>query len=87
MVVPSGEPLPNNPVRPRNPLPPPFCSRNLPNHPRFLQRSLFVERILTGLLILGVGVTVLFGILKLRRMQMDYTSRFPPKDEKSKDSK
>jgi hypothetical protein len=39
------------------------------------------------LLVLGMGVTVLFGILKLQRMQMDYTSRLPPKDEKSKDPK
>jgi hypothetical protein len=49
--------------------------------------AFFAERILTGLLVLGMGVTVLFGILKLQRMQMDYTSRLPPKDEKSKDSK
>jgi hypothetical protein len=37
---------------------------------------------LTGLLILGVGATVLFGILKLRQMQMDYDLRCPTKDEK-----
>ena len=40
------------------------------------------ERMLTGLLVLGLGVTVLFGILKLRRMQMDYDLRCPTKDEK-----
>ena len=39
------------------------------------------ERILTGLLVLGMGATVLFGVLKLRQMQMDYTLRYPPKHE------
>jgi hypothetical protein len=41
-----------------------------------------VERILTGLLVLGLGATVFYGVLKLRRMQMDYTLRCPPEDEK-----
>lgn len=40
------------------------------------------ERVLTGLLVLGLGVTVLFGILKLRQMQKDYTLRCPHKGEK-----
>ena len=40
------------------------------------------ERMLTGLLVLGLGATVLFGILKLRQMQMDYDLRSPPKEEK-----
>lgn len=40
------------------------------------------ERVLTGLLVLGMGATVLFGILKLRQMQMDYDLRCPTKDEK-----
>ncbi|MFO1323241.1 MAG: hypothetical protein U1F15_04170 [Burkholderiales bacterium] len=40
------------------------------------------ERVLTGLLVLGMGVTVLFGILKLKRMQQDYTLRCPHKDDK-----
>jgi hypothetical protein len=40
------------------------------------------ERILTGLLVLGLGATVFFGILKLKQMQTDYTMRSPPKDEK-----
>jgi len=40
------------------------------------------ERLLTGLLILGMGATVLLGILKLRQMQMDYDLRCPTKDEK-----
>lgn len=40
------------------------------------------ERVLTGLLVLGMGVTVLYGILMLGRMQKDYTLRAPHKDEK-----
>ncbi len=40
------------------------------------------ERMLTGLLVLGLGAIVLFGILKLRQMQMDYDLRCPTKDEK-----
>jgi hypothetical protein len=40
------------------------------------------ERILTGLLVLGLGATVFFGILKLRQMQTDYVLRCPPKEEK-----
>jgi hypothetical protein len=46
-----------------------------------------VERVLTGLLVLGLGATVFFGILKLRRMQADYTRRFPAKEEKTKEDK
>ena len=42
------------------------------------------ERMLTGLLVLGMGATVLFGILKLRQMQTDYDLRCPPKEEKDK---
>jgi len=42
----------------------------------------FTERMLTGLLVLGVGATVLYGILKLRKMQMDYDLRWPSKGEK-----
>jgi len=41
-----------------------------------------IERMLTGLLILGMGATVLYGILKLRQMQVDYDLRCPPKEEK-----
>jgi hypothetical protein len=40
------------------------------------------ERILTGLLILGIGAAVSYGILKLRKMQMDYDLRRPPKEAK-----
>jgi hypothetical protein len=39
-----------------------------------------MERALTGLLILGMGATVFFGILKLKQMQTDYTMRSPPKE-------
>jgi hypothetical protein len=46
------------------------------------QGMYFGERILTGLLILTMGVTVVFGILKLKQMQMDYTRRYPPDDDK-----
>jgi hypothetical protein len=38
------------------------------------------ERVLTGLLVLGLGATVFFGILKLKQMQTDYTTRSPPKE-------
>jgi hypothetical protein len=38
------------------------------------------ERILTGLLVLGLGATVFFGILKLKQMQTDYTMRSPHKE-------
>ena len=41
-----------------------------------------IERMLTGLLVVGVGATVLYGIFKLREMQMDYDLRSPPKGEK-----
>ena len=40
------------------------------------------ERMLTGLLIVGVGAIVLYGILKLRQMQADYDLRCPHKEEK-----
>jgi hypothetical protein len=41
-----------------------------------------VERMLTGVLIVGMGATVLYGILKLKRMQADYDLRCPPKGDK-----
>jgi len=41
-----------------------------------------VERRLVVLLVLAMGATVLYGVLKLRRMQADYDQRCPPKDEK-----
>ena len=40
------------------------------------------ERLLTGLLVLGLGAIVLFGVLKLRAMQTDYDLRCPHKEEK-----
>jgi len=40
------------------------------------------ERVLTGTLILGLGLTILFGILKLKQMQAEYTRRAPHKEEK-----
>ena len=40
------------------------------------------ERMLTGVLVLGLGATVLFGVLKLRKMQIDYDLRAPVKEEK-----
>jgi hypothetical protein len=40
-----------------------------------------VERVLTSTLILGLGALVLYGILKLRRMQADFDLRCPPKDD------
>ena len=48
----------------------------------YRQGMYFSERILTVLLILAMGVTVVFGILKLKQMQMDYTRRYPPDDDK-----
>ena len=45
------------------------------------QADYVVERVLTGLLILGMGATVLYGILKLRSMQMDYDLRCPSKEK------
>jgi hypothetical protein len=39
------------------------------------------ERMLTGLLVLGLGATVFYGVLKLRQMQTDYTLRCPSEDE------
>ena len=43
-----------------------------------------VERTLVSLLILGMGATVLYGVLKLRAMQLDFDARSPPKEEKEK---
>jgi hypothetical protein len=41
-----------------------------------------MERIFAGGLILGMGATVTYGILKFRRMQVDYDLRCPSKEEK-----
>jgi len=48
----------------------------------YREGSYDTERVLTGLLVLGLGATVFFGILKLKQMQTDYTLRSPPKEEK-----
>ena len=48
----------------------------------YRQGMYFGERILTVLLILAMGVTAVFGIFKLKQMQMDYTRRYPPDDGK-----
>ena len=42
----------------------------------------FTERVLTGLLILGMDATVLYDVLKLKQMQTEFTGRSPSKDEK-----
>jgi len=41
-----------------------------------------VEKSLVGLLVLIMAATVLYGVLKLRQMQTDYTERCPPKEGK-----
>jgi hypothetical protein len=46
------------------------------------QAAYGVERMMAGLLILGMGATVLYGILKFRKMQMDYDRRCPVKADK-----
>jgi len=48
----------------------------------YREGSYDTERVLTGLLVLGLGATVFFGILNLKQMQTDYTLRSPPKEEK-----
>ncbi len=44
--------------------------------------SYHVERILTGLLVVAMAITVFYGVLKLRQMQADYDLRCPPKAPK-----
>lgn len=41
-----------------------------------------MERKFVGLLVLAMVATVFYGVLKLRRMQADYTLRCPPKEPK-----
>src|SRR5215472_1068503 len=43
-----------------------------------------IERLLVGLLVLGMGAVVVYGILKLRQMQADFDARSPHKEEKEK---
>jgi hypothetical protein len=46
------------------------------------QGAFGVEKTLGGLLVLGMAVTVFYGVLKLRQMQADYDLRRPPKESK-----
>jgi hypothetical protein len=46
------------------------------------QGAYHVERTLTGLLVIVMAITVLYGVLKLRRMQAEYALRCPPKESK-----
>ncbi len=41
-----------------------------------------MEQVFAGVLVLGMAATVFYGILRLRRMQADYTARCPPKEPK-----
>jgi hypothetical protein len=41
-----------------------------------------MEQKLVGLLVLGMAATVIYGVLKLRQMQADYSLRCPPKESK-----
>jgi hypothetical protein len=41
-----------------------------------------LEKAMGGLLVLGMAVTVFYGVLKLRQMQADYDLRCPPKEPK-----
>ncbi len=42
------------------------------------------ERIFTGILVLGLGATVLFAVLRLRQMQADYDLRCPHEEKGEK---
>ena len=44
-----------------------------------------MERRFAGLLVVVMAVVVLYGILKLRRMQAEYTQRCPPKKDKKEE--
>jgi hypothetical protein len=41
-----------------------------------------VERALTGILVIAMGITLLYGVLKLRKMQGAYDAHVPPKPPK-----
>jgi uncharacterized membrane protein len=41
-----------------------------------------VEKRLSGILVLAMAITVLYGVLKLRRMQTTYDAQCPPKAPK-----
>jgi len=46
------------------------------------QGNFALERATGGLLVLGMAAAVLYGVLKLRRMQTDYDLRCPPRETK-----
>lgn len=46
------------------------------------QEAYGLERKFVGLLVVGMAATVFYGVLKLKRMQADYTLRCPPKESK-----
>ena len=48
----------------------------------YREGSYSAERVLTGLLVVAMAITVFYGILRLRRMQADYDLRCPPKQPK-----
>ena len=41
-----------------------------------------IERLLTGVLVIGMALTAGYGILRLRQMQTDFVLRSPPKESK-----
>jgi hypothetical protein len=41
-----------------------------------------VERVLMGLLVLAMGITMAYGVLKLKRLQAAYDTNVPPKPPK-----
>jgi hypothetical protein len=47
-------------------------------------QAFHVERALGSLLVLAMAVLVVYGVLKLRRMQQDYDARCPPKKDDAK---
>jgi len=46
------------------------------------EASYHVERALTGVLVIGMGITFAYGMLKLKRMQAAYDEHVPPKPPK-----
>jgi hypothetical protein len=42
------------------------------------------ERVLSGLLVIVMAITVYYGVMKLRAMQVDYDARVPHKEKKGK---
>ena len=46
------------------------------------QGNFALEKAMGGILVLGMAVTVFYGVLKLRQMQADYDLRCPAKESK-----